>query len=556
MSPAFNPFRQFRYLRRYRQILQVLIKFGFAEVLAQVNLYGLWARLFLRGEKKHQSASSEARLRMALEELGPTFVKIGQILSTRGDLIPPAYTAELSRLQDEVAPFPAARAQQILEAELGRPLPLLFREFFMEPLAAASIGQVHRAMTPAGEPVVVKVKRPGINEQVAQDLDILVEIANLIDRRTGLGAVYQFSRIAGELRQIITRELDFRSEARHAQRFGQHFQGHPHIVIPRIFWEYTTAQVLTLEYRAGVNLSQYLKSGAEGAPSPRDIAAALAESFFQQVFIDGYFHADLHPGNVAVLPDGRLFIMDFGTAGFMTEDLRARFGSLFFSFKSFDTAALVDEILGITSVPPVLNRLDLIRDVRDLQEQYYDLPLKEINLGEALESIMRVAVKHNLRFPYEFLLLIKAMVVLEGTVSRLDPEFSIGSVLPKYGASLQRRQLKYTVRRFRGTLRSYRRLAEEIPERAVEILRSAAAGELTLKVEIDSRSAIFRSLEHMFNRLSFSVVLASLIIGLSLGLWRGDQPWLVQFPFVEIGLIGAGLAGLWWLYAILRSGRL
>lgn len=557
MGLGLFPLRQLRYVKRYRQILQVLVKYGFAQVLAQINLYGIWERIYCRrrdggGALPH---NPEARLRMAVEELGPAYIKIGQLLSTRADLLPPAFTAELAHLQDDVPPFPYQKAKQIVEAELKAPLEQLFQSFDAQPLAAASIGQVHRAVLNSGEMVVVKIKRPGIDVMVHNDLDILVELASLVDRNTNLGPLYQFTSIAQEIRKIISRELDYHSEARNAQRLRQNLEGSPQVYVPRVYWEYTTRDILTLEYRQGINLSRYLQAYTPES-DPSHIAQVLTETFFKQVFINGFFHGDPHPGNIALLPDGRLFFMDFGSAGFISEDLRGRLALIFLSFQNMDPVAMVDELLSFTFVPPVINRSELIRDIALIQEQYYEIPLKEINLSEALQDLMRVGARHHLRFPYEFLLLAKALLTLEGTVTRLDPDFKIAEAVQRYGPALQGKQFKFAARRLKGIVRSYQRLVEEIPERTVEILRTTAAGELKIKVQIDRAESALKTLENMVNRLAFSIVLASLVIGLSQNIRFTGSQWLEKVPVGEIALVGAGLAGLWWLFAIIRSGRL
>ncbi len=556
MKQGWKRLRQLRYLKRYRQILQVLIKYGFSQVLDRLKLYGLWERYFIRNKREGQAPQNlEARLRMALEELGPAFIKVGQLLSTRTDLLPYAYTAELARLQDNVPPFPSLQAREILETELKSPLENVFAAFDMEPLAAASLGQVHRAVLAGGQEVAIKIKRPDVELLVHKDLEILTELAAVVERNTTLGTVYQFTRIAEELRQIILRELDYTIEARSAQRFRHNFTGNPAVYIPRVYWEYTTRNILTLEYKDGVNISRYLQKPATDPP-PHIIAAALADTFFKQVFLDGFFHGDLHPGNIAILPDGRLFFMDFGSAGHISEELRGKFTVIIRAVKTVDTATVADELLSFAFAPPVINRQELIRDLGVIQEQYYDLPLGEINLAGVIQDLMRVAAKHHLRFPYEFLLLAKATVTVEGTISRLSPEFNLSAALQRYAPALQKKQLKYALRRLRGNLRSYHRLLEELPERVVEILRETAAGELKLKVELAKTEGALKTLENMINRLSFSIVLASLIIGLFQNLRLGQAAWLSRVPLSEIALAAAGFAGLWWLFAIIRSGRL
>lgn len=557
MKLRLGPLRQLRHLGRYRKILRVLIKYGFAQVLDELRLFGLREKIFVRGRLIEEAAPRgvEVRLRMALIELGPAFVKLGQLLSTRSDLLPPSYIEEFSLLQDRVPAFPSEQVQGILAAELKSEPEKLFARLNSEPLAAASIGQVHRALLHSGEEVVVKVKRPGVDEAVKRDLDILIDLARFIDSSTNLGPIYQFTRIAEELKQILLRELDYTAEARHAERFRHNFAGEPHIRMPRVFWESTTRNVLTLEYREGVNLNRYLQDPSP-EPPPREVAEILADAFFKQVFVDGFFHGDPHPGNIAVLPDGSLFFMDFGSAGYISETLRGKFLVIARALNSVDTATVVDELLGFAFVPPGINRLELLRDIDELQEQYFGVPLQNIVAGDVIRKLMQTAVKHRLRFPHDFLLLSRAMAVLEGTVARLDPDFNLAGAAKKYAPALQRRQLKLETRRLRGTLRGYRRLLEAFPEHAVELMRSSTAGELKFKLELPQIDRVMETLKHMGNRLGFSIVLASLIIALSQNIKLGAITWLERIPLSEIVLIGAVLAGLWWLFAVFRSGRL
>ncbi len=557
MKLRLGPLRQLRHLGRYRVILRILIKYGFAQVLDQLRLFGLREKIFLRGRKVEEAAPrmAEARLRMALTELGPAFVKLGQLLSTRSDLLPPSYIEELSRLQDRVPAFPSEQVQEILAAELKSELESRFARFNSEPLAAASIGQVHRALLHSGEEVVVKVKRPGVDDAIKRDLDILTDLARFIDGNTSLGPLYQFTRIAEELKQILLRELDYTSEARHAERFRHNFAGEPRIRMPRVFWESTTRNVLTLEYCEGINLNRYLKDPSP-EPPPHEVAGLLADAFFKQVFVDGFFHGDPHPGNIAVLPDGSLFFMDFGSAGYVSEAVRGKFLVIARALNVVDTATIVDELLGFVFVPPGINRLELLRDIDELQEQYFEVPLKNIVAGEVIRKLMQIAVKHRLRFPHDFLLLSRAVAVLEGTVARLEPGFNLAAAAKKYAPALQRRQLKLEVRRLRGTLRGYRRLLEVFPEHAVELMRSSTSGELKFRLELPQIDGVMETLKHMGNRMGFSIVLAGLIIALSQNIKLGTVAWLERIPLSEILIIGVVLAGLWWIFAVLRSGKL
>ena len=559
MIPAAGRLRRLRYLGRYREILRILLKYGFAQVLDRLGLYGRWERVLVPRRKKKQapalSSGPEVRLRAALEELGPAFIKLGQLLSTRADLLPPSYLEELSRLQDRVPPFAPEKAQRILENELKMGPGAGLRSFQLEPLAAASIGQVHRAVLPGGAEVVIKIKRPGVERLFRGDLAILREIAAFVDRNTEWGSFYRFSRIAEELQQLILRELDYRNEARNAQRLRRNFAGDMQVYLPRVYEEYTTRNLLTLEYREGVTLNRYLeKPPAE--PPPQQVAAILADAFFKQFFVDGFFHGDPHPGNIAVLPEGRLFLMDFGSAGFIGESVRGKFVSMVRALQRADSAAMIDELTGFTFVPAGLDRAGLAGDIERLQEQYFTLPLKDIVISEAVRDLLQLASQHRLRFPHEFILLARALVILEGTVARLDPQFNLAAAAAKFAPALQRSQLKQAGRRLRGSLRGYRRLLEEFPEHALVLLRSTAAGELKLQLELPQAEPVMKTVKHMINRLAFSIVLASLIIALSGNLSFGRIAWLERIPLGETVLIGAVLAGLWWIAAIIRSGRL
>lgn len=557
MTLGADRLRRLRYLGRYREILRILLKYGFAQALDRLKLYGRWEKIFVRQWKRDAALplGPEARLRAALEELGPAFVKLGQLLSTRADLLPPSYLDELSRLQDRVPPFSSEKAKQILESELNPGPGAGLRRFELEPLAAASIGQVHRAVLPGGEEVVIKIKRPGVEKLFRGDLAILGEIAAFVESNTEWGSFYRLSRIVEELKQLILQELDYRNEARNAQRLRQNFAGDEQVYLPRVYEEYTTRNLLTLEYREGITLNRYLESPPAELP-PRRAAAILADVFFKQFFVDGFFHGDPHPGNIAVLPEGRLFLMDFGSAGFISESVRGKFVGMLRALQRADSAAVIDELTRFTFVPPGIDRAGLAGDIERLQGQYFALSLEDIVISEAIRDLLQIASQHRLRFPHEFILLARALVVLEGTVARLDPQFNLAEAAAKFAPALQRSQLKLAGRRLRGSLRGYGRLLEDFPEHTAVLLRSAAAGELKLQLELTQVEPVMKTVKHMVNRLAFSIVLASLIIALSGNLSFGRSAWLEQIPLGDAVFFGAVLAGLWWIAAIIRSGRL
>ena len=286
-------------------------------------------------------------------------------------------------------------------------------------------------------------------------------MAAFVDRNTAWGSLYQFSRIASELKQIILRSL-ITTMRRPVGSFTPNFSGDPVSTYPASTGVYAR-NVLTLEYRAGITLNCYLEKQPAGGPPPREVAAMLADAFFKQFLVDGFFHGDPHPGNMALLPDGRLFFMDFGAAGFINEHKRGKFIMMARAFQSGDTAAMIDELSDFAFVPPGIDRLELIEDVENLQERYLNMPLKDIDVGEAMEDLLHLSARHRLSFPHEFLLLARALAILEGTVIRLDPQFNLVEAAAKYAPALQKGQLKLAARRLRSTLRGYRRLMEQFP---------------------------------------------------------------------------------------------
>ena len=555
----FRPDRlgQLRYLGRYREISSVLVKYGFARVLDRLQLSGFRERLFslFQEERAGLTHSPEAGLRAALEELGPAFIKLGQLLSTRADLLPLSYVEEMSRLQDRVSPFSPVEAKEILAGELHLDPAKLFAGFQPEPLAAASIGQVHRAVLHSGEDVAIKIKRPGVDRQVRKDLEILEGVADFVDRNTHLGELYRFSRVAEELKEIILSELDYNNEARNAERLRRNFTGDPHVYLPRVFWDYTTRNVLTLEYCEGITLNRYLEKPLADPP-PEKVAEVLSDAFFKQFIVDGFFHGDPHPGNLALLPEGRLFFMDFGAAGTINENTRGKFVAMARAFQSADTAGMIGELAGFAFMPPEIDRPELIRDVERLQDRYLDLPLKSIDVGEAVQDLLQLSAKHRLRFPHEFLLLARALVILEGTVIRLDPQFNLAGVAAKYAPELQKVYLRFAARRLRSTWHRYQRLLERFPEDAAELMRASASGNLKVRLELPEVNSIVNTVKDSGNRLGLSIVLASLIIALSRNVKLSFLTWLGRIPLGEIILIGAVLTGLWLIWVTLRSIKL
>lgn len=548
-----------RHWRRLRQIVNVAAAHGFGYIVEQLGLAGLLSRPRLGpADQKRPRLTRGQHIVRALEELGPTFIKLGQVLSTRADLLPADIVAELRRLQDQVPSFPFDEVRRQVERELGAPLEELFAFFAPQPLAAASIGQVHLARLPTGEEVVVKVQRPNLEELVETDLEILFEVARLAERHTAWGRLYDFPGMVEEFAITLRREMDYQTEGRNADRLRDNLADMPSVYIPRVYWDYTTRRVLTMENIAGVKLNERERLAAEGVDC-KAVARLLTQAVLKQMFIDGFFHADLHPGNLAVLPGPVLVFMDFGMVGRLTPERRAQCLEIIRGLLGRDSDRIVRAVLAMGVVPGGADRQQLRRDVDRLRDRYYEVPFKELALGQALSELLELAFKHRLRLPAEFTLMIKTLITLEGVALDLDPELNIAEVAAAFGRRLLRQELRpQTLRR---RLREAFWLAAELPKNLHRVLEKLAEESLTLELKHRELDQFRGQLDRIANRLSFAIVLLSFSIvmtGLviSSALVQGGRGlFFWRLPILEIGFVAA-TAMFWWLIAsIFRSGR-
>lgn len=552
---------RYRHLSRYRQIARVLIRYGFGLAVEQLGLTDVVSypsRLFRRRSAGERGLTRGERLRLVLEELGPTYVKLGQVASTRPDLVPPDILAEMEKLQDRVPPFPVDKAWKVIEEELGSPLEEIFAEFEAEPIASASIGQVYRARLHSGEWVAVKVLRPGIQKVVEADLEVIEDLAQLAQRRSPHAQMYNFPEMADEFARTIRDEMDYRVEARNVEQFGRIYRDSAEIKIPTVFKELTTRRVLTLEYVTGTKLTQVEKLRQAGVDLGR-LARLLTRTMLAQVLDEGYFHADPHPGNLLLLEDGRLAFLDFGMIGRLTEERREQFIRLVIGLARRETRDIVRALSEMGMVGSGVDRQELEQDVERARDRYLDVPLSEIALSEAVNDILRLAFKHRIRIPSEFTLLARALGTLEGLVTQLDPDFSIIEVARPFGDRLIRERYvpERVLRVLYDNFLEYSDLLRQLPAKLGILLDKAAEDRIRIRYVWEDWDRTVSRAERMANRLtfallflSFSIMMASLVLASSVG----QAPTLWNLPMLEIGFVVAALLFLGIFWAIVRSG--
>jgi len=552
--------KRMRQLHRYRKIATALVRNGLGALVQELGFHEWFPFLHRKERLDVRNKSIGERIRMMLEELGPTFVKLGQIASTRPDLIPPSILKELESLQDDVPAYSYEEAVAIIEQELGAPMGRMFRQFDRTPLAAASIGQVYQAELHDGTKVAVKVQRPNIERMIITDLEILADWARIAEHRIDWARRYRLGDIVEELGRALRQELDYMTEARNAEKFHQQSKAWKHVHVPKVYWDYCTSRILTMEFREGIRLSDL--DGLVRAGIDRQIVAErLASVLFQQILIEGFFHGDPHPGNVLVLHNGDLVLLDFGMVGRLTPAMKKHFTTFIIALRNQSTKGVIRAISSMGIVPEGVKNELLYADVEELREKYYKVPLKNVSLGEAVRDLLDVAHRHRIHIPTELTLLSKSLLTLEGVVTSLDPNFRVFDVAEPFGKKLFAEQFspQRVIRRWLEQMPEYIDLLREVPLTLKQLTSMMQRGQVKVEVAVPQTEELMNRLDRISNRLSFSVVLLSLsivmvgiVVGASL---RNSDIFLWRFPVIEIGFIAVLFLFFWLILSILRSGR-
>ena len=531
------------HLNRYRQITAALSRNGlgyFAAITGTENFLLRFARLWGRRHPKHVHSTPEA-VRRVLEDLGTTFVKLGQILSTRSDLISPEMQAELQKLQDNVNPLPLDVVEGILIEECGRTPDEVFSEFHAEPIGSASIGQAHTAILKDGTEVVVKVRRPGVENQIHIDLEILESMARNAQRLGLVEAAYDLEGMVQEFGNLLSQELDYRQERRNAERLAKNFADEPMLIIPKIYPEYTTERAIVLERMRGINIRDTEALDAAGIDR-KELASRAVGYVFKMIFEDGFFHADLHPGNMFVQDDGSIALIDFGQVGELDENTRDQLIDLVMAAMSGDSDRLTDAILILVRRRGAIDREGLRREMSTLMSRYRSLPLSDLPLDKIMDDVLAIARVHQLRIPTDLVSLIKTLIMIEGIGETLDPGFNLGDALKPHGRKLllmrfsPGRQMKRLTQAGMDALS----LSAELPRRFRRILDDVEQGEFTILMKPSEFDPIIDRLERIANRVIAGILVASLIGGLAI-LTASFKPTFVADSINSI-LIGATVA--------------
>lgn len=548
----------FRRFRRYRQIINVLIRNGFGSLVESLK----FRRIYRKGkqEKIEYLSPRAKRLRLVLEELGPTFIKLGQMLSARADIVPQDIFQELQKLQDQVPPASSEEVIQEIETQLKSPISETFIEFDRIPVAAASIGQVHKAKLKNGEKVVVKVQRPNVRRIIEEDIDILRSIAVLAERHIQEAEVYGPVEFVDEFAKYIRNELDYTLEARNMERFAHIFADDKTIYIPKLYWEFTTSKVLTMEMIDGIKINQIDELRKQGY-DPKRIAYKGAEAYLKQIFMHRFFHGDPHPGNIFVLPGEVIGVMDFGTMGRLSPTMASRLNDLLIAIIQKDADKITELLLKISKSIAEVDVESLKADVAEFIDKYYGMSLKQFQISEMVREINEVFSRHRIRIDRQLSLLGRVLAEIEGLGRQLDPDFNVVPLIEPFARKLilHKNSPKEILNRTSKIVKDYTDIMTSLPRDFQAAIDKAKSGKLRIEFKHIGLEEIDSAIERSTSRLAFAIIVAALVISsaLIMHLKPAIGPTVFGIPIIgATGYFIAAISGIWLLITIIRNKTL
>lgn len=552
--------RTYKNLKRLRQIVVVLIKYGFEYVVHRTNLSHLvpfGKRIIKIKQNREESHELGKRVKLVCEDLGPTFIKFGQLMSLRTDIFPENFTSELSKLQDEVKPFSYHAAKSIIEKEYNAKLSDIFSSFEEVPCASASISQVHFAVLKQNkQKVIVKVQRPDIEREVYQDIEILYYLAHMIERYFPEAKVFSPLSIVDEFSRTIHKELDFTYEISNAGKFKDMFKNSKNIYIPEVYYEYAGRRVLVMEYIDGYKISDY---GNLKKFDRKLITSSLMEAYYTMVFEYGFFHADPHPGNIFVLKDARIGFVDFGMAGRINDKNIKKLAYFFLSFIKKDILDNLEEYRSLGLITEEEEDLEYESEVVQLLERYRGMPLEKIDIGVVLSELSALARRYNVRFPKDLIMLGKTLFTIENVTRKIDPKFNFIIAGEPYAKKYLEINLKpkKILKDVEKNILGFYSFMRNVPKELLEIIKKVRKGNLKIEFEHVGLEPLINEIDKATNRLAFSFIIGALIIGSSIITFTQLGPKVFDLPVYGIlGYVIAAFLGLWLAIAIIRSGRL
>jgi predicted unusual protein kinase regulating ubiquinone biosynthesis (AarF/ABC1/UbiB family) len=535
-----------RHLSRYGDIARLLLKHGRMDLVRHAGLEDALDPSVSADDVA--TAADAEELASDLEAMGPTFIKLGQLLSTRADLLPPVYLRALARLQDDVEPFSFADVERIVTDELGVRISNAFQEFESTPIASASLGQVHRAVTRDGRPVAVKVQRPGIREQIIEDMDVIDEIAMLVDGHTRAGRRYGFADMTREFRKAILAELDYEQEARNLRVLGGNLTRYDRIVVPQPLDDYTTRLVLTMDFVDGRNVSS-LGPLAQMDIEGQELVDQLFRAYLDQILLDGFFHADPHPGNVLVTNDGRLGLVDVGMVARVAPETQDDLVRLLLAISTGRGSDAAEVMIDLGTRQTDFDREAFRRRVVDLVSRNQDLAVGDIQAGAVIGQVLQAAGESGLRAPSELTMLGKALLNLDEVARVLDPTFEVNATIERHASDITRRKLLRSASpaNMLSAAIEAKEFAEKLPGRVNKVMDALADGRLTLNVQGIDEKELMRGIQKLANRLTAGVVVAALVIGAALIMRVETGSTLFGYPTLAIVLFLMAAAAAGWL---------